>query len=79
MDPSVFARISVKARTHAANNPYSVFRDPVSLDDVLNSPQIWGPLTRLQCCPPTCGAAAAIVMSRAFAEKHGIDASMHRS
>ncbi|WP_300265387.1 lipid-transfer protein [Microbacterium sp.] len=76
MDPSVFARISVKARTHAANNPYSVFRDPVSLDDVLNSPQIWGPLTRLQCCPPTCGAAAAIVMSRAFAEKHGIDASI---
>ncbi|HET7735878.1 MAG TPA: lipid-transfer protein [Nocardioidaceae bacterium] len=76
IDPSVFARISVKARKHAANNPYAVFRDPISLEDVLGSPQVWGPLTRLQCCPPTCGAAAAVVMSREYAQKHGVDASV---
>ncbi|MGP3533168.1 lipid-transfer protein [Microbacterium sp. RD1] len=72
MDPSVFARISVKARSHARNNPYAVFRDPISLDEVLESPHIWGPLTRLQCCPPTCGAAAAVVMSAEFAARHGV-------
>jgi sterol carrier protein 2 len=76
MSPDVFAQISVKARKHAANNPYAVFRDPVTVDEVLASPQIFGPLTRLQCCPPTCGAAAAIICSEEFARKHGLDASV---
>ena len=30
-------------------------------------------LTRLMCCPPTCGAGAAIICSAEFARKHGID------
>jgi hypothetical protein len=29
-------------------------------------------LTRYQCCPPTCGAAAAVLCSDDFAKKHGI-------
>ncbi|MFE6806371.1 lipid-transfer protein [Streptomyces sp. NPDC057681] len=75
-DPAVFAHISVKARRHAANNPYAVFRDPITLDDVLGSPVVYGPLTRLQCCPPTCGAAAAIVCTPEFARSHGIDSGV---
>lgn len=71
--PETFGRISVKARKHAANNPFAVFRDPVTLDEVMASPTIWGPLTRLQCCPPTCGAAAAVVCSAEFAAAHGLD------
>src|SRR5690625_1085988 len=47
MSAELYAQVSVKARQHAANNPYAVFRDPVSLDEVLASPQIYGPLTRL--------------------------------
>ena len=70
--PDVFARIAVKARAHAKNNPYAVFRDEVTVDQVLASPHIYGPLTRLQCCPPTCGAAAAILVSEEFARKHGV-------
>ncbi len=70
---STFARISVKARQHAARNPLAVFRQPVTLDEVLASPAVFDPLTRLQCCPPTCGAAAAIICSEAFARKHGLD------
>ncbi|PJE17147.1 lipid-transfer protein [Mycobacterium sp.] len=70
--PETFARIAVKARAHAKNNPYAVFRDEVTVEDVLASPQIYGPLTRLQCCPPTCGAAAAVLVSAEFARKHGI-------
>ena len=67
-----FARIAVKARRHAANNPYAVFREPITVDEVLGSPQIFGPLTRLQCCPPTCGAAAAVICSPEFATRHGL-------
>src|SRR5690242_15882569 len=70
------ARIAVKARSHAANNPYSVFRDPISVEDVMNAPQVFGPLTRLHCCPPTCGAAAAVLCSPAFAARHGLRANV---
>jgi sterol carrier protein 2 len=71
---STFARIAVKARRHAAANPYAVFRDPVTLDDVLASPQVLGPLTRLQCCPPTSGAAAAVLVSADYARSRGLRA-----
>lgn len=74
--PETFARISVKSRQHAANNPYAVFRDQVTVAEVMASPHIYGPLTRLQCCPPTCGAAAAIITSAEFARKHGLDGSV---
>ena len=70
---STFARISVKARQHAARNPLAVFRQTVTLDEVLAAPTVFDPLTRLQCCPPTCGAAAAVVCSEDFARKHGLD------
>ncbi|MDX6740711.1 lipid-transfer protein [Actinocorallia sp. A-T 12471] len=76
MDPSVFAHITVKARRHAAHNPYAVFTDPLTVDEVLNSPRVFGPLTRLQCCPPTCGAAAAVLVSADFARTHGIRADV---
>lgn len=68
-----FARISVKARQHAARNPLAVFRDTVTLDEVMAAPMVFEPLTRLQCCPPTCGAAAAILCSEDFARRHGLD------
>lgn len=71
--PETFARVSVKARAHAANNPLALFREPVTVEQVLQSRPIFGPLTRLQCCPPTCGAAAAILVSPDFARRRGID------
>jgi sterol carrier protein 2 len=67
-----FAQIAVKSRRHAANNPYAVFRDTVTVEEVLASPTIYGPLTRLQCCPPTCGGAAAVVVSDEFARRHSL-------
>jgi acetyl-CoA acetyltransferase len=68
-----FGRISVKARQHAARNPMAVFRDTVTLDEVMASPAVFDPLTRLQCCPPTCGAAATILCSEDFARHHGLN------
>jgi sterol carrier protein 2 len=76
MNPATFAQISVKSRRHAAGNPYAVFTAPVTAEEVLASPAIFGPLTRLQCCPPTCGAAAAVVVSEQFARAHGLRADV---
>ncbi|MGE0553304.1 MAG: lipid-transfer protein [Gemmatimonadales bacterium] len=76
IDPKTFARISVKARRHAANNPFAIFREPLTLEEVLASPPIADPLTRLQCCPPTCGAAAAVVCSEDFARAHGLSTAV---
>ncbi|MBL8772092.1 MAG: lipid-transfer protein [Phenylobacterium sp.] len=71
--PETFARVAVKARAHAANNPNAVFRDPLTVEAVMASPMMFEPvLTRLQCCPPTCGAAAAVVVSDAFVRRHGL-------
>lgn len=71
-----FAKISVKARWHAAKNPKAVFRDPLSLEQVLAAPMIFDPLTRFQCCPPTNGAAAAILCSETFMNRMSLQKSV---
>ncbi|MGR3622655.1 lipid-transfer protein [Pseudophaeobacter sp.] len=68
------ARIRAKASRHAVNNPLALFRQELSPEDVLQSPTIWeGVMTRLMACPPTCGAAAAVIVSEAYAKKHGLN------
>lgn len=74
LEPETLAAISVKSRQHAANNPYAVFRAPLTVEEVLASPHVHGLLTRLQCCPPTCGAAAAVLASEQYVRRHGLDA-----
>ena len=72
-----FAKIRAKASRHAANNPLALFRKVVTEDDVMASPMLWpGVMTRLMACPPTCGAAAAIVCSDDFATRHGLKRSV---
>lgn len=67
----LFAKVAVKTRNHAAANPYAVFTSELTVDEVLASPILYKDyLTRLMCCPPTCGAAAAIIVSESFANKH---------
>ena len=72
----VFGMIAVKARAHAADNPLAVFRAPITLEEVMAAKHLYGPLTRFQACPPTCGAAAAVLVSPAFAARHDLDASV---
>jgi sterol carrier protein 2 len=70
---SAFAKVRAKASRHAKNNPLALFRKEVTADDVLNDQVIWpGVMTRLMACPPTCGAAAAILVSEKFAREHGL-------
>jgi len=69
----LFAKVAVKTRTHAANNPMALFTKPITVEEVMESPVIWGGyLTRLMACPPTCGAAAAVVVSETFAARRGL-------
>ena len=73
----LFAKVSVKTRNHAMNNPYALFNKAMTVEDVMNDKKVYMDyLTRTMCCPPTCGAGAAIVCSEAFAKKHGINSSV---
>ncbi|MGB8647353.1 MAG: lipid-transfer protein [Anaerolineae bacterium] len=71
-----FAKVSEKARRHAEHNDRAIFRTPLTVEQVLASPHYFGPLTRLQCCPPTCGGAAAILCNEKFAREHGLSTAV---
>lgn len=75
---NAFARIRAKASRHALNNPLALLRKELSEQDVLDAPAIWpGVMTRLMACPPTCGAAAALLVSEDFARRHGLRRDVH--
>ena len=75
---AAFASIRAKASRHAVNNPLALFRKEMSTQDVLDAPMIWpGVMTRLMACPPTCGAAAAVLVSEDFANKHKLKADVY--
>ncbi|MFA5941066.1 MAG: lipid-transfer protein [Sinimarinibacterium sp.] len=71
---ATFAKIRAKASRHAARNPLALFRRELSTADVLNDVPVWpGVMTRLMACPPTCGAAAAVLVSERYARAQGLD------
>ena len=73
-----FAKIRAKASRHAANNPLALFKQVVTSDDVMNATMIWpGVMTKLMACPPTCGAAAAVLVSEQFAKKHHLNTQVY--
>jgi sterol carrier protein 2 len=67
------AKVAWKNHKHSKNNPYAQFRDEYSMEQILKSPQVFGPLTKLQCCPTSEGAAAAVLASEAFVKAHGLE------
>ncbi len=72
-----FAKVRAKASRHAARNPLALFRKVLTEGDVMQAPVIWeGVMTRSMACPPTCGAAAAVLVSESFARRHGIDTTV---
>lgn len=68
-----FAKIAYKNHLHSTNNPYSQFQEKYTLDQIMQSPNVFGPLTKLQCCPTSDGAAAAILANEEFVHKHGLE------
>lgn len=71
------ARAALKNHNNGYNNPNAQRRKQRTMDDILGGGFIAGSLTRLQCCPISEGAAAAIVVSEEAIKRLGIDA--HRA
>jgi acetyl-CoA acetyltransferase len=69
--PEQFAQVSVKNRRHSGLNPLSQFRDPITIEEVLRSPMVVDPLTRLMCCPNADGAAAVVLATPDIARRVG--------
>ncbi|TRX56519.1 thiolase C-terminal domain-containing protein [Thalassomonas sp. M1454] len=67
------AQIAVKSRNHAEHNPYAIYRDPLTVEQILEQPPLYRGLRKLFACPPSCGAASVIVCSEEFAKKHNLD------
>ena len=66
------ASISCKARQHAVHNPNAIFREPLTIEEILAAPPVFRNLRKLYACPPSCGAAAVVVCNESFARTHGI-------
>lgn len=67
--PEQMAMVSVKNRQNALRNPRCHMKKPVTVEEVLASPMIADPLTRLSCCPNSDGAAAVVLASEEAAKK----------
>jgi acetyl-CoA acetyltransferase len=57
------AEVAVQARANAAANPEAVFRDPITVEDVLTGPVIADPFTKLHCCIRSDGGAAVLLVA----------------
>jgi benzoylsuccinyl-CoA thiolase BbsB subunit len=63
LTPEQMAKVSVKAHQFGALNPNAHYQEQLSVEQVLASRMIAEPLTLLQCCPTTDGAAAVVLAS----------------
>jgi acetyl-CoA C-acetyltransferase len=57
------AEVKVAASLHAQHNPHAFLPDPVTVDEVLESPMVSSPLHRMDCCVVTDGGGAIVVVS----------------
>jgi len=64
------ALVSVKNHRHGCLNPYSQYRKELTVEEIVNSRPICEPITLLQCCPATDGAAALILASSDLARRY---------
>ena len=65
-----FAEVARINHKHSTKNPYAQFRKEYSLEEIMDSPILHSPLTKLQACPTSSGAAAAILVSQKWLDEH---------
>jgi acetyl-CoA acetyltransferase len=68
--PEQFAQVAVKNHKNSCLNPNAMYRNSISLEEVLNSRMISYPLTLYQCCANSSGAAAVIICSEEKARQY---------
>jgi acetyl-CoA acetyltransferase len=66
-----FAQVSVKSHQAAALNPAAQYRKTFTVEEIMASRMVAEPITLLECCPNTDGAAAVVMCSTAMARKLG--------
>lgn len=71
--PEHFAKIAYKNHLHSMNNPYSQFQEKYTLEQIMKSPNVYGPLTKLQCCPTSDGSAAVVLANEDFVRRHNLE------
>ncbi|NSC22297.1 acetyl-CoA acetyltransferase [Streptomyces albus subsp. chlorinus] len=57
------AQVAVQARANAATNPDAMYRDPITVDDVLSGPMVADPFTKLHCCVRSDGGCAVLLVA----------------
>ncbi|WP_079429178.1 thiolase C-terminal domain-containing protein [Streptomyces katrae] len=60
------ASVAVQARANAATNPDAMFRDPITVEDVLTSDPIADPFTKLHCCIRSDGGCAVLLAAEEY-------------
>lgn len=66
--PEHLAAVAVNGRNYAALNPHAQMREPITIEDVLNSRMIADPLHLLDCSLVSDGGAAVVLTSAARAK-----------
>jgi acetyl-CoA acetyltransferase len=72
--PADFAKVKVKNSRHGLANPNARYRKEVTVDEVLASPIVADPLHLLEICATSDGAAAVVLCSLEYAQRHGASA-----
>ena len=66
-----FAAVSAKNHSHSQHNPLSQYRHAMSVEEVLDAPQVAWPLTVPMCAPISDGAAATVLCAAELVERFG--------
>jgi acetyl-CoA acetyltransferase len=61
LEKSDYGHIAIAQRAWAANNPYAVYRTPMTMEDYLAAPLVADPLSRYDCVPVVAGAQAIVI------------------
>jgi acetyl-CoA acetyltransferase len=69
------AAVCAKNHQHSVHNPFSQFRKPFTIDEVLAAPPITYPITLPMCAPLSDGAAAAILCTEEGLQRIGANRS----
>jgi len=67
--PHIGPIVAVNARDNATRNEYAHLQEPMTLDDVMQSPMLWDPIRYGETCPSSDGACALVVASESVAKK----------
>jgi acetyl-CoA C-acetyltransferase len=67
--PHIGPMIAANARENAGRNEYAHLTDPMTVEDVMNSPMLWEPIRYLETCPSSDGAIALVISNEEEAKR----------